>query len=88
MAFSSYSSFVCILVFNELSCSSVTKLQAVQRKYKDLLFKPIKLKIFFTFCLDEWDSYPFYLMSVNVNMHAVESVKMDSSELEKVCFIF
>lgn len=27
-------------------------------------------------------------MSVNVNMHAVESVKMDSSELEKVCFIF
>lgn len=32
----------------------------------------IKLKIFFTFCLVEWDSYPFYLMSVTVNMHAVE----------------
>lgn len=48
----------------------------------------IKLKILFTFCLDEWDSYPFYLMSGSVNMHAVESVKMDSSELEKVLFIF
>jgi len=48
----------------------------------------IKLKIFFTTCLDEWDSYPFYLMSMSVNMRAVESIKIGSSELEKVPCVF
>lgn len=55
---------------------------------KTYLWGAIKLKILFTFCLVDWDGYPFYLMSVSVNIHAVESVKMDSSELEKILFIF